>query len=236
MEALPPWSARTVCTHYRAPGEDPGISELKIGIGDLYRRDPWAPDVYPDYAAPVACADGDGLAVVAAVFGFWPKFMQPERLDEHGRKRRKLDTVNARTETVGASRLYGNAWRNGQRCLIPVRWICEPCYETGRNVWHRIGVDGWQPYCVAGLWRRHEDSGGRVRIGMTMLTVNADDHPLFARMHRPGDEKRGVVILRSEDYDEWLHTRDIEAARRMLNLFPAGGMTAEPDPAPPAGA
>lgn len=77
-----------MCTHYRAPGEDPGISELKIGIGDLYRRDPWAPDVYPDYAAPVACADGDGLAVMAAVFGFWPKFMQPERLDENGRKRR----------------------------------------------------------------------------------------------------------------------------------------------------
>ena len=45
-----------------------------------------------------------------------------------------------------------------------------------------------------------------------------------------GDEKRGVVILRSDDYDEWLHTRDIEAARRMLNPFPADDMTAEPEP------
>ena len=102
-------------------------------------------------------------------------------------------------------------------------------------MWHRIGIDGWQPYCVAGIWRRYEDSDGRVCIGMTMLTVNADGHPLFARMHRPGDEKRGVVILRSDDYDEWLHTRDIEAARRMLNPFPADDMTAEPDQAPPAG-
>ncbi len=75
-----------MCTHYRAPDEDPGISELKIGIGDLYRRDPWAPDVYPDYAAPLARADGDGLAVVAAVFGFWPQFMPPERVGEPGRK------------------------------------------------------------------------------------------------------------------------------------------------------
>lgn len=225
---------RAVCTHYRAPDEDPGISELKIGIGDLYRRDPWAPDVYPDYAAPIARAAGDGLEVVAAVFGFWPKFMQPERVDENGRKKKKLDTMNARAETVGSSRLYGNAWRNGQRCLIPVRWIFEPCYETGRNVWQRIGVDGWQPYCVAGIWRRYEGDDGRERVGMAMLTVNADTHPLFARMHRPGEEKRGVVMLRRDDYDEWLHVRDIEAARRMLNLLPAADMMAEPDQASPA--
>lgn len=109
----------SMCTNYKAPNEDPGIDELKLGIGDLYRRDPWEPDVYPDYAAPIAWAEGDGLGVVKAVFGFWPKFMQPERLDERGRKRRKLDTMNARAETVGESRLYGNAWRTGQRCLIP---------------------------------------------------------------------------------------------------------------------
>ncbi|KVG05456.1 hypothetical protein WJ24_27930 [Burkholderia vietnamiensis] len=227
-----------MCTHYRAPGEDPGISELRIGIGDLFDREPWAPDVYPDYAAPIARADGDGLAVVSAVFGFWPKFMQPERIDENGRRKRKLDTVNARAETVGSSRLYGNAWRNGQRCLIPVRWIYEPCYETGRNVWHRIGLAGWQAYCVAGIWRRYVSADGRERIGMAMLTVDADGHPLFARMHRPGDDTRGVVILRRDDYNEWLHARDVEAVRLMLALLPADEMDAAPEPPlpPPAGA
>jgi putative SOS response-associated peptidase YedK len=169
------------------------------------------------------------------VFGFWPKFMQPVRVDENGRKRKKLDTVNARAETVGSSRLYSTAWRNGQRCLIPVRWIFEPCYETGRNVWHRIGVDGWQPCCVAGIWRSFVTADGRERIGMTMLTVNADDHPVFARMHRPGDEKRGVVILRRDDYDAWLHARDVEAVRRLLTLLPADDLVAEPEPASPAG-
>ncbi|RQR54038.1 DUF159 family protein [Burkholderia sp. Bp9125] len=219
-----------MCTNYRAPDEDPGISELKLGIGDLFRRDPWAPDVFPDYAAPIACADGDGLAVVKAVFGFWPKFLQPERVDDDGRKKKKLDTMNARAETVGSSRLYGNAWRDGKRCLIPARWICEPCYETGRNVWHRIGLAGWGAYCVAGIWRRYEGADGRQVIGMAMLTVNADAHPVFARMHRPGDEKRGVVIVRRDDYDEWLHTPRIEAARVMLQLLPADEMAAEPNP------
>ncbi|KVR33730.1 hypothetical protein WK15_02015 [Burkholderia ubonensis] len=219
-----------MCTNYRAPDEDPGISELKLGIGDLFRRDPWEPDVYPDYAAPIVCADGDGVAAVKAVFGFWPKFMQPERVDDDGRKQKKLDTMNARAETVGTSRLYGKAWRDGQRCLVPACWVCEPCYETGRNVWHRIGVAGWQTYCVAGIWRRYARDDGQPVIGMAMLTVNADGHPVFARMHRPGDEKRGVVILRGGDYDEWLHTTNADAARLMLELLPAGEMAAEPNP------
>ncbi|EKS9844489.1 SOS response-associated peptidase family protein [Burkholderia cepacia] len=217
-----------MCTNYKAPDEDPGINELKIGIGDLYRRDPWEPDVYPDYAAPIVWADGDGLVVVKAVFGFWPKFMQPERVDDNGKKRKKLDTVNARSETVGESRLYGKAWRAGQRCLIPVRWIYEPCYETGRNVWQRIGLTDWQPYCVAGIWRRYDGEDGRSLIGMSMMTVNADGHALMERMHKPGDEKRSVVILRQADYEEWLHTTNVEVARAMLQLYSSCDMIAEP--------
>ncbi len=85
----------------------------------------------------------------------------------------------------------------------------------------------WQPYCVAGIWRRYEGEDGRSLVGMTMMTVNADGHAVMARMHKPGDEKRSVVILRPTDYDEWLHTTNVEAARAMLQLFPADGMAAE---------
>ena len=81
--------------------------------------------MYPDYAMPIAWADGDGL-------GVWPKFMQPKRIDDKGTKRRQLDTVNARSETVS------------------------------------------------------------------------------------GD-------IAPSDYDEWLHTKNIEAARTMLQLYPADG-------------
>jgi hypothetical protein len=34
---------------------------------------------------------------------------------------------------------------------------------------------------------------------------NADDHPLMKRMHKPDDEKRMVVILAPDQYDDWLH-------------------------------
>ncbi len=171
---------------------------------------------------------GDGLGVVKAVFGFWPKFMQPERVDDSGKKRRKLDTVNARSESVGESRLYGKAWRAGQRCLIPVRWIYEPCYETGQNIWQRIGLTDWHPYCVAGIWRRYNGDDGRTLVGMSMLTVNAEGHAVMERMHKPGDEKRSVVILRPADYDEWLHTKNMEAVRSLLQLYSASDMAVQP--------
>ncbi|KWD57253.1 SOS response-associated peptidase family protein [Burkholderia cepacia] len=229
-----------MCTNYKAPNEDPGINELKIGIGDLFRRDPWDVDVWPDYRAPAILPDGDGSAVTEAVFGFWPKFMQPDRLDEKGKKRKKFDTVNARGEEVAEKRLYQRAWRDGQRCLIPAQYVVEPSYphatqkagggwDRGPCVWQRIGLADWSAYCVAGIWRRYQSDDGRVLIGMTMLTLNADEHPLFRLMHRPEDEKRGVVMLRPADYDEWLHTKNVEAARAMLQLYPADEMAAAPD-------
>jgi putative SOS response-associated peptidase YedK len=217
-----------VCTNYKAPGEDAGFSELKIDLGKLWRRNPWDLDVYPDYRAPIVTGDPIGKDGVVAVFGLWPKFMQPERRDEAGKKKRPFDTVNARSETVGSSRLYGRAWRDGQRCLIPVQWIYEPCWETGKNVWYRIGLIDWQAYCVAGIWKRYEDQDGRTLVGMSMLTVNADGHVVMGRMHRPDDEKRSVVILDPADYDEWLHTENVEVARSMLQLCTAEKMLAIP--------
>ncbi|MDP9583079.1 hypothetical protein [Burkholderia ambifaria] len=56
---------------------------------------------------------------------------------------------------------------------------------------------------------------------MYILKVNADGRPAMSRMHKPNDEKRAVVTLRSSDYDERLHTKNAEALRAMLNLYPA---------------
>ncbi|AOJ05053.1 hypothetical protein WS70_25340 [Burkholderia mayonis] len=55
-------------------------------------------------------------------------------------------------------------------------------------------------------------------------------HPIMQHMHRLGDEKRSVVILRPADYDEWLHTKKIEAAQAMLQLYAADAMVADSAP------
>lgn len=37
-----------------------------------------------------------------------------------------------------------------------------------------------------------------------MLTINADDHALMRLFHKPTDEKRMVVILPEDSYQDWL--------------------------------
>jgi len=37
-----------------------------------------------------------------------------------------------------------------------------------------------------------------------MLTINADRHPLMNHFHKPTDEKRMIVILPPDRYQDWL--------------------------------
>jgi len=65
---------------------------------------------------------------------------------------------------------------------------------------------------------------------MSMLTINADDHPLMRRFHKPGDEKRSVVVLDDDDWDQWLEAKNERDVRAMLRLFDPELMTAKEDP------
>ncbi|WP_175861384.1 SOS response-associated peptidase family protein [Burkholderia cepacia] len=232
-----------MCTSYYAPGEDPGLSELKIdNFHDLYRWTPWKPKIYQDYDAPiVGNVDGQFKALIAG-FGFWPRALQKaniEKAKEQGRKPPFIrSTMNVRDDNLGKSPLYGPAWRAGRRCLIPARSVIEPSYPDasqeangdwvlGPCVWQKIGVVDRPTMCVAGIWRTLTNQDGSEHHVMSMITVNADGHPLMSRMHKPADEKRSVVILRPDDWEEWLTTSNIEAARAMLQLYPADEMYAE---------
>jgi putative SOS response-associated peptidase YedK len=53
------------------------------------------------------------------------------------------------------------------------------------------------------------------------------------RFHKPGDEKRSVVIVRPTDYADWLLCKSAEQARSFLQLYPEEAMGAEPFPLPP---
>ncbi|PRH49785.1 SOS response-associated peptidase family protein [Burkholderia multivorans] len=222
-----------MCTNYRAPGEEAGLSELKINnFRDLYRWTPWKPEIYPDYDAPIVANVDDEFRPLTAGFGFWPRALQKANVEKAKAQDRKppriLDTMNVRDDNLAESRLYSPAWRAGRRCLIPAKWIYEPNWETGKHIRYRIGLAGWRPLCVAGIWRTLQYPDGTERHTMAMVTVNADEHPIMKRMHRPGAEKRSVVILRPDDWEEWLTTPNLEAARAMLQLYPAEDMAAEP--------
>lgn len=83
---------------------------------------------------------------------------------------------------------------------LPAMGFYEPTYETGRAVRWRIGLAGGKPFAIAGL-RRGWPEGA---ISLTVPTVNADSHPPLRRFNAPGKEKSGIVILPSEEWDDWL--------------------------------
>lgn len=168
----------------------------------------WPADVWPDQPAPVLIDTGEGPYAFLASFGFVPKQRQ--------RGGRQLSTQNARSETVGRLPTYRQAWAQSQLCLVPMQAFVEPCYETGRNVWTRIGLQKGEPFAVAALWRGWRGENGDVSHSFTLLTINADDHPLMRRMHKPGDEKRSLVVLPPAHYGDWLRCRDPATARGFL--------------------
>ncbi|MFK0377860.1 hypothetical protein [Pandoraea sp. NPDC090278] len=63
-----------------------------------------------------------------------------------------------------------------------------------------------------------------------MLTLSADHHPLTKRFHKPGSEKRSVIIIRPDDYDDWLGARSIDEVRSFVTLPDAKTMSAAPAP------
>ena len=62
-----------------------------------------------------------------------------------------------------------------------------------------------------------------------MLTVNADTHELMCNYHRPGEEKRMVVILPEEAYASWL-TASVNRVSDFLRHFPASQLVPDTGP------
>jgi len=187
--------------------------------------DPSPSEIYPMGLAPFIRLheSGSGNRVIDnAVFGM----IAPGKEIAYGRK-----TYNARSETVHELYTYRTAWAKGWRCIIPAEAIFEPCYETGKAVRWCIQQAGGVPMGIAGIYRPWKAPDGRMLWTMSMLTVNANGHPIFQRMHRPEDEKRMVVILDPSEYDDWLSC-PVDSARRYFRQW-AGRLDAFAAPTPP---
>lgn len=137
-------------------------------------------------------------------------------------------TFNARSETVHEKPSFRDAWKNRQFCIIPCEAIYEPDWRSGTSVATRITRADGHPMGVAGLWALNKQATGEEVLSFTMLTINADDHPLMRNFHRAGEEKRMVVILHEQDYDAWLDATP-STAPSFLRQYPADLLVATPD-------
>lgn len=68
-------------------------------------------------------------------------------------------------------------------------------------------------------------------VSFTMLTINADSHPLMKRFHKPEDEKRMIVLLEPNQMDKWPQS-PIEAAHSFFQPYDADKMISEAAPKP----
>ena len=209
-----------MCINYQTVKAETLIEAFTTPIFDSPE---WPEQVWQDYLAPIITGDGTIRQALVGTYGMVPKRKIPEGV-------KKYTTMNARIEDVGARRSYSKAWREGQLCLVPLMAFYEPNWETGKHIRYRIGMADESPFAVAGLWREWKEADGTTSQSFTQLTMNADDHPVMKHFHRPGDEKRSLIIIPQDEWDEWLMCRDPERARTFARPYPAGLMVADPWP------
>lgn len=136
---------------------------------------------------------------------------------------------NARTETVSVKPAFRDAWRRARHCIIPATAFYEPDWRSGRAVATRISLASGRPMGIAGLWDATVFPNGHQVLSYCMLTINANDHALMNRFHRPGHEKRMIVVLAQDDYGAWL-TADAERSMDFMVPCPADALVAEATP------
>jgi len=232
-----------MCVNYRPP--DPEMLNTVMGVLiHLHETGVWRTETWKDYDAPIvrhgASSEREGLL---ASYAMYP--MKQQRLAHEARVRKlppdappekmkfkAYDTMNARSETVGQLPTYSGAWKRTQLCLVPMTAFYEPCYESGKAVRWGIGMADQSMFAVAGLWREWEGEAG-TEVSFTQLTMNADDHSLMKRFHKPGDEKRALIIVPQAEWDDWLGCNDPEYARSFLRPYPAELMRSWEFPVPP---
>lgn len=212
-----------MCSHYEAP-KNPQRYSAAFGVeppAELGKHDVW-----PGYSAgfirrhPHAGVGDDAVPEREALLGVFG--MVPHWAKDLTSARR---TYNARSETVAEKPTFRDAWRRAQHCIIPAEAIYEPDWRSGRSVPARITRADGEPLGIAGLWTTWRAPTGDIVHSYTMLTINADEHPVMNQFHKPGEEKRMVVVLPEDSYGAWLKAGAAHA-RDFLLRYPAQRLVA----------
>lgn len=221
-----------MCTNYT-----PSTPRQLIALGDwaagVLPEGSWPEETYPGYLAPVVVQGTPGgpqatsaCDIWLARFGLIPRWCR----DAAHAAMVGRGTYNARTETVTDKPSFRNPWLERRFALVPMQHYFEPCWETGRSVRWRIARADGEPFLVAALHELWTDPLSQEHThSFTLLTRNADTHPVLQRMHRPADEKRQVCIVSSQDAHDWL---DSPADRALPWLMQRDGPELTGTPAP----
>lgn len=222
-----------MCSHYQAENSRKKLERMGFTPPPGWVPPPGSLHIYPTQLAPIIRrpperGSGDeavpDIEVIAAHFGLLPGFAKDLKYG--------LRTYNARSETVKDLASFKTAWAKARHCIIPAEAIYEPDWRTGKHVPTRITRADGSPLGVAGLWQPWKSPAGVWVNSFTMLTINADTHPIFAELHRPDpkrpadkQDKRMVVILNDDSYTTWLDA-PADRSAEFLVQYPASNLVA----------
>lgn len=177
-------------------------------------------DIYPGYEAPLLFANvGDPPEWRSVMFGMVLKWAKDTDIARF--------TYNARSETVMEKPSFKHAWYSNQFALIPVQTIYEPKYIDGKARRYGIYREDGEPFTVAAIYEIAKIGDAVIR-SMSMLTINADSHPLMSQFHKPTDEKRSIVVVEPQHRLDWLNATHESAFELLLPM--GQGFTAEERP------
>ena len=194
-----------MCTNYRPTSRELLDEYFAAPVPDVEFRE----EAYPGYQVPIIfLAQEDSKhsnrkECIAQIFGLIPIWSKDGKNYRH--------CYNARTKTVFEKPSYRHTWRKRQFCIVPMDRFYEPNYETGKPIRWRIERQDQRPFGVAAIFDYWKSPAGSWVPSFSLLTVNADDHPIMGRFHSVNDEKRSLVVIDPESHDDWLRANTDEA-------------------------
>ncbi|SIQ99427.1 SOS response-associated peptidase [Aquipseudomonas alcaligenes] len=203
-----------MCSHYEAPSPERLKQAFGVAVAPGAQIELW-----PGYRGSFLRELEGEIQAETGVFGLLPGWAKDEKLARR--------TYNARSETAAEKPSFRSAWRHARHCVIPAVAIYEPDWRSGKAVPTRIERRDGGLLLIAGLWESWQNPAGLQVLSYSMLTVNADQHPLMSQYHRPTDEKRMVVILPSSQVEAWLRAPANES-QAFLQQYPADRLCALP--------
>lgn len=177
-------------------------------------------EIYPGQSCPILVNYKNHMEWREATFGLIPTWAKDTIIARH--------TYNARSETVATKPSFRHAWHHNQFALVPVEIFYEPRYIQNKPERWAIERLDKQPFTIAAIYELVEQDGQLIR-SMTMLTINADQHPLMRQFHAPTDEKRAIAVIPPELRTSWLNA-DHATAKELLLELQSAEYTAFPAP------
>ena len=230
-----------MCSYYVGQKSRDRLARIGVSLPPDWVQSAGSMHVFPTQQAsiirrPPERDSGDvavpDMELVPAHFGLLPGFAKDIKYG--------LRTYNARSETVGNLASFKTAWTKSRHCIVPAEAIYEPDWRTGKHIPTKISRADGETMGIAGLWSPWKSPEGQWVNSFTMLTIHADDHPIFKELHRPDikrpadkQDKPMVVILNEDAYDAWLDAPP-EASMDFMRQYPREKLVAAPEPNEPA--